>query len=136
MKKLDHENIIKLHESLQSTNNVYLVMDYINGGSLSNYLNEYKLKNGTPFPQKIIQYFLQLKIINLDLKLKKRELRKQEAKFIKHPHFFHYIKTEKKLKFPGEFYLEDYLFLELLGMLKQKMKNLEGIKMLLLHYLI
>ena len=80
MKQLDHENIIKLHESLQSTNNVYLVMDYINGGSLSNYLNEYKLKNGTPFPQKIIQYFLKQivqglvylhskKIIHRDLKL-------------------------------------------------------------------
>ena len=80
MKKLDHENIIKLHESLQSSNNVYLVMDYINGGSLSDFLNEYKLKNGCAFPQHIIQYFLRQivqgliyihskKIIHRDLKL-------------------------------------------------------------------
>jgi len=80
MKQLDHENIIKLHESLESSNNVYLVMDYINGGSLSDFLNEYKLKNGCAFPQQIIQYFLRQivqgliyihskKIIHRDLKL-------------------------------------------------------------------
>jgi serine/threonine protein kinase len=38
-------------------------MDYINGGSLSDYLEKYKLEHGTPFPQKLIQYFLK-QIVN------------------------------------------------------------------------
>ena len=58
MKKLDHENVIKLYDFYQTSNNLYLIMDYINGGSLSEYLAEYKLKKGSAFPQKIIQYFV------------------------------------------------------------------------------
>ena len=38
MKQLNHENIIKFHSNIRTQNNVYLVMDYINGGSLSDYL--------------------------------------------------------------------------------------------------
>ena len=58
MEQLDHENIIKLHESLQTSHNIYLVMDNINGGSLSDFLSKYKLKQGEAFPQKVIQYFV------------------------------------------------------------------------------
>ena len=58
MKQLDHENIIKLYEFLNSGHNIYLVMDYINGGSLSDFLSKYKLKTGKPFPQKAIQHFV------------------------------------------------------------------------------
>ena len=58
MKQLDHENIIKLHESLKTIHNIYLVMDHINGGSLSDFLSQYKLKEGIAFPQKIIQHFV------------------------------------------------------------------------------
>lgn len=58
MKQLDHENIIKLYEFLNTGRNIYLVMDYINGGSLSDFLSEYKLKTGKPFPQKAIQHFV------------------------------------------------------------------------------
>ena len=63
MKQLNHENIIRFHGYNKSTNNVYLIMDYINGGSLSDYLEKYKLEHGTPFPQKLIQYFLK-QIVN------------------------------------------------------------------------
>ena len=58
MEQLDHENIIKLHESLQTSHNIYIVMDNINGGSLSDFLSKYKLKQGEAFPQKVIQYFV------------------------------------------------------------------------------
>ena len=58
MKQLNHENIIKFHSNIRTQNNVYLVMDYINGGSLSDYLKDYKSKFGTPLPQKMIQYIV------------------------------------------------------------------------------
>ena len=58
MKQLNHENIIKLHDIIKTGRNLYLVMDYINGGSLSECLTNYKLKRGKPFPQKLIQYFV------------------------------------------------------------------------------
>ena len=58
MKQLEHENIIKYHESYQTSNNIYIIMDYINGGNLSEYLTKYKLKNSHPFSQAMIQYFV------------------------------------------------------------------------------
>lgn len=58
MKKLNHPNIIHFYEYFMTTNNYYIIMDYCNGGSLSDLLKEYKLKFGKPFPQEIIQYFM------------------------------------------------------------------------------
>ena len=34
MRKLDHPNIIKLHEVYEGSNHVYLVMDYVEGDEL------------------------------------------------------------------------------------------------------
>ena len=34
LRKLDHPNILKLYEVYEDYNNVYLVMEYIKGGSL------------------------------------------------------------------------------------------------------
>lgn len=34
LRKLDHENIIKLHEVYESSNNVHLVLEHLNGGEL------------------------------------------------------------------------------------------------------
>ena len=58
MKMLQHDNVIKFYDCYQTENNLYLIMDYINGGSLSEYLAEYKLKKGAAFPQKMIQFFV------------------------------------------------------------------------------
>ena len=54
LKELNHPNIIKLIEILQSHNNYYVVMEYCNGGSLSDCLKNY----GRPFPVEIIQYIM------------------------------------------------------------------------------
>ena len=54
MKELDHPNIIKLIEFIQSKNHIYVVMEYCNGGMLSECLK----KSGGTFPVKIIQYIM------------------------------------------------------------------------------
>ena len=81
MKELkDNENIIHLHDLIRTKNNLYIIMDYCNGGSLNEILNNYKLKYGKPFSQEIVQYFMSQilkgliyvhskKIIHRDLKL-------------------------------------------------------------------
>ena len=38
--------------------NIYLVMEYCNGGSLSKILEEYKQKNGKPFNEEIVQFLM------------------------------------------------------------------------------
>ena len=58
MKELNNENIIKFQDCYQTENNLYIMMEYINGGSLSDFLNKYKLKRGRPFSQKMIQFFV------------------------------------------------------------------------------
>ena len=58
MKKLDHKNIVKLYDLIKTPNNLYIIMEYINGGNLLKYLSDYKLSHGAPFPQKMIQYFV------------------------------------------------------------------------------
>ena len=58
MRQLQHENIIKFQDCYKTENNIYIIMDYINGGSLSEFLSKYKLKHGHPFPQKMIQHFI------------------------------------------------------------------------------
>ena len=59
MKILGHKNIVKLYEVIKRDKNIYIIMEYINGGTLLDYLTSYKkMHNDKPFPQKIIQYFL------------------------------------------------------------------------------
>ena len=55
MKELkNHPNIIRLYDTFNSPHHCYVVMEYCNGGSLSDCLKKY----GKPFPQEIIQYFM------------------------------------------------------------------------------
>ena len=77
MKELrNHPYIINLVDLIQSHNNFYIIMEYCNGGSLSDCLE----KNGKPFSIEIIQYFMRQiveglkyvhskKIIHRDIKL-------------------------------------------------------------------
>ena len=77
---LDHPNIVKLEEIKWDDYNYYIVMEYINGGELSDYLKKYMLKYNKPFPEDIVQYLMKqivdaliyihdLNIIHRDLKL-------------------------------------------------------------------
>ena len=77
---LDNQNIVKLEDIKMDENNYYIVMEYINGGELSDYLKKYMLKYGRPFSEEIVQYLMKqilnaiiyihdLNIIHRDLKL-------------------------------------------------------------------
>ena len=54
MKELSHPNIIKLYDFIPTRNHYYVIMEYCNGGSLSDCLKKY----GNPFPVKVIQYLM------------------------------------------------------------------------------
>lgn len=48
MEKLDHPNIAKLYEAFESSKQVFLIMEYVNGGSLHGYL---KMKPNRQMPE-------------------------------------------------------------------------------------
>ena len=58
LKEINHRNIIKLYEVKISYDYIYLIMEYCNGGTLLNALNDYKAKNGIPFTEQITQYLM------------------------------------------------------------------------------
>jgi len=58
LKTLDHKNIIKLETIRQTANNYYIISEYYNGGGLYEALQQYKLSNGTPFPENVVQHFM------------------------------------------------------------------------------
>ena len=39
MKQLDHENVIKFYKEFKENNDIYLIMEYMDGGDLYNYIN-------------------------------------------------------------------------------------------------
>lgn len=58
LKEIDHQNIIKLYDVKIKDDNIYLVMEYCNGGSLKKALNSYKEKNGKPFTEEIVGFLM------------------------------------------------------------------------------
>jgi serine/threonine protein kinase len=48
MERLDHPNIAKLYEAFESHKQVFLIMEYVNGGSLHGYL---KVKPNRQMPE-------------------------------------------------------------------------------------
>ena len=80
LSSLNHPNIVKLEEVKKSKNHYYIVMEYINGGGLSDCLQKYMKIHNKAFPEEIVQYLMRqiieglnyihsLKIIHRDLKL-------------------------------------------------------------------
>ena len=80
LKQLDHPNIVKFEGIKKSNSNYYIIMEYINGGGLSDCLKKYMEKHGKAFPEDIVQHLMRQiiggihyihskKIIHRDLKL-------------------------------------------------------------------
>ncbi len=81
LNQINHPNIVKLEETKKTKDHYYLVMEYINGGGLSNCLKKYMEKhNKSAFPEEIVQYLMKQiiealhylhsrKIIHRDIKL-------------------------------------------------------------------
>ena len=80
LKKFNHPNIIKLNRVIQENNYYYIVMEYVNGGSLTECLKKYKQKYQSGFPEEIVRHLMKqivsaivllhdLNIIHRDLKL-------------------------------------------------------------------
>ena len=58
MKSLQHPNIVKLEEIKKYQNTYYIVMEYINGGSLSDHLKKYKSIHQKGYTEEIVQYLM------------------------------------------------------------------------------
>ena len=80
LKALRHENIIRLEEVKMTSNNYYVVMEFLNGGDLKSCLNKYMSMHNAPFPEEIVQYLMKqivsaiayihdFNVIHRDLKL-------------------------------------------------------------------
>ena len=80
LQSLKHPNIVKIEEVKTTSEYYYIVMEYVNGGSLTDCLKKYKQKYGRYFTEEIIQYLMRQtvdaikyihnkKIIHRDLKL-------------------------------------------------------------------
>ena len=80
LNSLRHPNIVRLEDLKVTKDHYYLVMEYINGGSLTDCLKSYQKKYGKSFPEEIVQYLMRqivntikyihsLNIIHRDLKL-------------------------------------------------------------------
>ena len=58
LQSLKHPNIVKYDDIKKTKKHFYIVMDYCNGGELSEALEKYQIKNGKPFPEYLVQYFM------------------------------------------------------------------------------
>ena len=58
LKSLFHENIIRLQDLKVTTNHYYIIMEYCNGGSLTQCLKRYKEMYHRPFTEAIVQHIM------------------------------------------------------------------------------
>ena len=58
LKEIYHKNIIKIESLKKTKNHYYVIMEYCNGGTLTENVDNYKLKHGKPLPEKSIQHIM------------------------------------------------------------------------------
>jgi len=58
LRELNHKNIVKLADIKCTKTHYYLVMEYCNGGSLSECLKKYEQMYGMPFSEEIVQFLM------------------------------------------------------------------------------
>ena len=58
LQTLNHPNIVKFVDIKKTKKHFYIVMEFCNGGELSDALEKYQLKYGKPFPEELVQYFM------------------------------------------------------------------------------
>ena len=58
LRNLDHHNIIKIFGVEKTNNNIYLILEYANGGNLYEYLNYYKKTHHSPLSEHIVQFLV------------------------------------------------------------------------------
>lgn len=58
LKDLHHPNIVHLEDVKKDDKYYYIVMEFVNGGSLTDCLKKYQKKYGKSFPEEIVQYLM------------------------------------------------------------------------------
>ena len=58
LNQIKHENIIKLYDTLETSQYYYLVTEYCNGGGLSDCLEYYMNQYHKAFPEEVVQYLM------------------------------------------------------------------------------
>lgn len=58
LKDLHHPNIVHLEDVKKDDKYYYIVMEFVNGGSLTDCLKKYQMKYGKSFPEEIVQYLM------------------------------------------------------------------------------
>lgn len=59
LKKLNHPNIVKIESIKKTKKHFYIIMEFCNGGKLSDALEKYQRKYEKPFSQEIVQHLMQ-----------------------------------------------------------------------------
>ena len=58
LKKLNHPNIVKIESIKKTKKHFYIIMEFCNGGKLSDALGKYQRKYEKPFSQEIVQHLM------------------------------------------------------------------------------
>ena len=58
MKDINHENIVKLNDIKETSDYLYFIREYCNGGNLDECVQKYLETHNSPFPEELVQCFM------------------------------------------------------------------------------